>query len=49
VNFGHELVRPVEQLNSNAFAIMAVADQMAASFLLPKPQAPGKDTRTEAQ
>jgi hypothetical protein len=29
----NELVRPVEQANSNAFAIMAVPDQMAASFL----------------
>ena len=29
----NELVRPVEQVNSNAFAIMAVPDQMADSFL----------------
>ena len=28
-----QLVRPVEQQNSNAFAIMAVPDQMANSFL----------------
>jgi hypothetical protein len=29
----NELVRPVEQVNSNAFAIMAVPDQMTDSFL----------------
>lgn len=29
----NELIRPVEQPNSQAFAIMAVPDQMAASFL----------------
>ena len=29
----NELVRPVEQVNSQAFAIMAVPDQMADSFL----------------
>jgi hypothetical protein len=29
----NELVRPVEQSNSNAFAVMAVPDQMANSFL----------------
>jgi hypothetical protein len=29
----NELVRPVEQANSKAFAIMAVPDQMADSFL----------------
>ena len=29
----NDLVRPVEQENSKAFAIMAVPDQMAGSFL----------------
>jgi hypothetical protein len=32
----NELVRPVEQKNSNVFAIMAVPDQMADSFLCQK-------------
>ena len=35
----NELVRPVEQEHSNAFAIMAVPDQMANSFLCQKPKA----------
>jgi hypothetical protein len=38
----NELVRPVEQGNSNAFAIMAVPDQMADSFLCQRRQLPEK-------
>jgi len=38
----NELVRPVEQVNSNAFAIMAVPDQMADSFLCQSRQLPEK-------
>ena len=38
----NELVRPVEQVNSNAFAIMAVPDQMAASFLCQNRNVPEK-------
>src|SRR5215469_4304919 len=38
----NELVRPVEQRNSNAFAIMAVPDQMAESFLCQSRQLPEK-------
>ena len=38
----NELVRPVEQVNSNAFAIMAVPDQMADSFLCQNRKLPEK-------
>jgi hypothetical protein len=38
----NELVRPVEQGNSNAFAIMAVPDQMADSFLCQSRHLPEK-------
>ena len=38
----NELVRPVEQVNSNAFAIMAVPDQMADSFLCQSRHLPEK-------
>jgi hypothetical protein len=38
----NELVRPVEQVNSRAFAIMAVPDQMADSFLCASRQHPEK-------
>ena len=38
----NELVRPVEQGNSDAFAIMAVPDQMADSFLCQSRQLPEK-------
>jgi hypothetical protein len=39
----NQLVRPVERVNSNAFAIMAVPDQMAAdSFLCQSRQLPEK-------
>jgi hypothetical protein len=38
----NEFVRPVEQGNSNAFAIMAVPDQMASSFLCQNRQLPEK-------
>ena len=38
----NELVRPVEQVNSNAFAIMAVPHQMADSFLCQSRQLPEK-------
>jgi hypothetical protein len=38
----NELVRPVEQGNSNAFAIMAVPDQMADSFLCQSRHQPEK-------
>jgi hypothetical protein len=38
----NELVRPVDQVNSNAFAIMAVPDQMADSFLCQHRQFPEK-------
>jgi hypothetical protein len=38
----NELVRPVEQGNSNAFAIMAVPDQMANSFLCQNRKLPDK-------
>ena len=38
----NELVRPVEQANSNAFAIMAVPDQMADSFLCQSRHLPEK-------
>jgi hypothetical protein len=38
----NELVRPVEQVNSNAFAIMAVPDQMTDSFLCQSRHLPEK-------
>jgi hypothetical protein len=38
----NELVPPIEQANSNAFAIMAVPDQMAASFLCQSRHLPEK-------
>jgi hypothetical protein len=38
----NELVRPVEQVNSGAFAVMAVPDQMADSFLCRRRQLPEK-------
>lgn len=38
----NELVRPVEQENSKALAIMAVPDQMAGAFLCQNRQAPQK-------
>ena len=38
----NELLRPVEQENSNAFAIMAVPDQKAASFLCQNRHLPEK-------
>jgi hypothetical protein len=38
----NELVRPVEQANSNAFAIIAVPDQMADSFLCQSRHLPEK-------
>jgi hypothetical protein len=38
----NELVRPVEQVNSEAFAIMAVPDQMADSFLCQRRHLPEK-------
>ena len=38
----NELVRPVEHVNSNAFAIMAVPDQMADSFLCQSRHLPEK-------
>ncbi len=38
----NELLRPVEQEDSNAFAIMAVPDQMAASFLCQNRHLPEK-------
>jgi hypothetical protein len=38
----NELVRPVEQANSNRFAIMAVPDQMANSFLCQNRKLPEK-------
>jgi hypothetical protein len=38
----NELVRPVDQPNSNAFAIMAVPDQMTNSFLCQRRQFPEK-------
>jgi hypothetical protein len=38
----NELVRPVEQVNSKAFAIMAVPDQMAGSFLCQSRHLPEK-------
>ena len=38
----NELVRPVEQENSKAFAIMAVPDQMAGSFLCQRRHLPEK-------
>jgi hypothetical protein len=38
----NELVRPVEQRNSDTFAIMAVPDQMADSFLCQSRQLPEK-------
>jgi hypothetical protein len=38
----NELVRPVEQVNSNAFAVMAVPDQMADSFLCQSRHLPEK-------
>jgi hypothetical protein len=38
----NELVRPVEQVNSKAFAIMAVPDQMADSFLCQSRRLRGK-------
>jgi hypothetical protein len=38
----NELVRPVEQVNSNAFATMAVPDQMTDSFLCQRRHLPEK-------
>jgi len=38
----NELVRPVEQVNSDAFAVMAVPDQMADSFLCQRRHLPEK-------
>jgi hypothetical protein len=38
------LVRPVEQENSNAFAIMAVPDQMADTFLCQNRHLPEKSS-----
>ena len=43
----NEFVRPVQQGNSNAFAIMAVPNQMADSFLCQNRKLPEKDARTE--
>jgi hypothetical protein len=37
---GNDLLRPVQQENSNAFAIMAVPDQKANSFLCQHRQRP---------
>ena len=43
----NELLRPVQQENSKAFAMMAVPDQMAISFLCQNRQRPGRDGGAE--
>jgi hypothetical protein len=40
----NELVRPVEQENSKAFAIMAVPDQMSESFLCQQRHLPERNS-----
>ena len=46
---GNDLLRPVQQENSKAFAIMAVPDQMADSFLCQNRHLPENCSGLEAR